>query len=256
MARISLHDSVAVVTGSGHRVGKAIALALAAQGVHIAVHYHRSEDAAYDTVREIKSLGVDALAVQADQSDPQQVTALFDAVRDHFGKLNILVNSASLFKKTDFMDMTPAEWQRILDVNLTGPFLCSQAAARMMLEADEPAGAIINIIDNIGRLPWPEFPHHSVAKSGLLMLTQILARSLAPAIRVNAVIPGPVLKPDHVPDEYWHSLGQRLPMQRTGTAEDVGRAVTFLAQEDFLTGAILSVDGGEWLTNVSGDEQE
>jgi len=244
-----LTDKVALVTGSARRVGRVLALALAAEGVHIAVHYNRSAGDAHDTVREIKSYGVDAVSFQADQSDPQQVNDLFDAIREQFGRLDILVNSASMFKKTDFFQLSYEEWQRVMNVNLTGPFLCSQAAARLMLGNDPPGGVIINIVDNSALQPWPQYPHHSVSKAGLLMLTKVLARRLAPEIRVNAIAPGPILKESNRTDESWARLAGRLPLQRTGTPEDVGRAVVFLAREDFLTGALLNVDGGEWLTD-------
>ena len=251
----SLTDKVALVTGSAHRVGKAIALALAAEGVHITVHYFGAEEAAHSAVREIKSLGVDAISCQADQSDPQQVNRLFDAIHEHFGQLDILVNSANMFKKTDFLDISYDEWQRVIAVNLTGPFLVSQAAARQMLRQDPPGGVIITILDNSALQPWPQFPHHSVAKGGLLTLTKVMARRLAPDIRVNAIAPGPVLKEPGRSDESWAQLAARLPLQRPGTPEDVGRAVVYLAREDFLTGVVLNVDGGEVLTD-SGAESK
>ncbi len=249
----TLTDKVALVTGAAHRVGLGIALTLAAEGVHIAVHYHSAADQAQEAVRAIKSHGVDAFSFQADQAHPQQVNLLFDAVREHFGRLDILVNSASMFKKADFLSLSFEEWQRVLGVNLSGPFLCSQAAARLMLQQDPPGGVIINITDNSALQPWPQYPHHSVAKAGLLMLTKVMARRLAPHIRVNAVVPGPVLKPPTLSDARWAQLGARLPLRRTGTAADVGRAVVYLAGEGFLTGAILSVDGGEWLAGAWDD---
>ncbi|NPV68648.1 MAG: SDR family oxidoreductase [Anaerolineae bacterium] len=245
----SLQDRVALVTGSAHRVGKAIAMALAAEGVHLVVHYSGAEAEARETVREIKSLGVQAISFRADQADPAQVSALFDAIREAFGRLDILVNSAGMFKKTDFLELSYEEWQRVLAVNLTGPFLCSQQAARLMLAQDPPGGVIINIIDNSALQPWPDFPHHSVSKAGVLMLTRLLARRLAPAIRTNAIAPGPVLKEPGRTDESWAQVAARVPLQRNGTPEDVGRAVVYLAREDFLNGVVLNVDGGEHLTD-------
>jgi NAD(P)-dependent dehydrogenase (short-subunit alcohol dehydrogenase family) len=243
----SLTDKVALVTGAAHRVGRAIALALADEGVHIAVHYHGSEEDAHATVREIKSYGVDAIPIQADQADPQQVNDLFDTIREQFGQIDILVNSANLFTRADFLELTYEEWQRTINVNLTGPFVVSQAAARLMLDRDDPGGVIINVLDNSAFQPWPGHPQHGVAKAGLRMLSQIMARSLAPFIRVNDVVPGPVLKAPGGSTERWQAIGERLPVKRTGTPEDVGRAVVYLAQEDFLTGVVLHVDGGEQL---------
>jgi NAD(P)-dependent dehydrogenase (short-subunit alcohol dehydrogenase family) len=245
----SLTDKVALVTGAAHRIGRVIALSLAAQGVHVMVHYNSADEAAQDTVREIKSFGVTAVSHKADQSDPQQVNDLFEAIQSEFGRLDILVNSAAMFKKTDFMDVSYEEWQRVLGVNLTGPFLVSQQAARMMLEQDT-GGVIINIVDNSALQPWPNFPHHSVAKTGLLMLTKIMARRLAPTIRTNAIAPGPVMKEPSRSDESWEQIAQHVPLKRTGTPEDVGRAVVYLAKEDFLNGVVLNVDGGEHLLDT------
>lgn len=247
--QISLADQVALVTGSAHRIGKTIALALAADGAHIVVHYFGAEEAAQDTVREIKSFGVDAISVRADQSEPEQVAALFEAIDAHFGRLDILVNSANMFQKTDFLELSYEDWQRVINVNLTGPFLVSQAAARQMLRQDPPGGVMINIVDLSAIQPWPDFPHHSVAKAGLLALSKVLGRHLAPHVRVNAIAPGPVLKEPTRSEESWQALGQRLPLGRPGTPEDVGRAVVYLAREDFLTGVLLTIDGGESLTD-------
>ncbi len=250
-----LTNKVALVTGSARRVGKAIALALAAEGVHQIVHHSGSDDTAQETVREIKSLGVNAISLKADQSDPEQVSALFTAIKQQFGQLDILVNSAGMFKRTDFMDITHQEWRRVIDVNLTGPFLCSQEAARLMLAQDNPGGVIINIIDNSALQPWPGFSHHSVSKAGVLALTKLLARRLAPDIRVNAIAPGPVMKEPNRSDESWAQVAQRVPLKRNGNPEDVGRAVVYLAQEDFLNGVVLNVDGGEHLTDTGSPQK-
>src|SRR5205823_1227535 len=120
------------------------------------------------------------------------VQRLFDAIRAHYGRLDLLVNSASVFKTGDILDLSLEEWQNVLDVNLTGPFLCGQQAARLMRE-DGSGGAIINILDLSAFHPWKTYPHHSVSKAGLKMLTEVLARSLGPEIRVNAIAPGPIM---------------------------------------------------------------
>jgi pteridine reductase len=247
--RIDLSDQVALVTGSAHRVGKAIALELARCGVHILVHYNSSPEAATETVREIKSLGVDAHSVQADISTPGGVEAVFSALSEQFDRLHILVNSASVFQQRDLLDVSWSDWQATLNVNLTAPFLCTQAAAAIMRRNDPSGGVIVNILDKGASDPWPKYPHHSVSKAGLLMLTKVSAASLGPDIRVNAVIPGPVMKPSGggMSDEQWSALGKRLPLKRTGSADDVARAVVYLASETFLTGTIIHVDGGESL---------
>jgi pteridine reductase len=147
------------------------------------------------------------------------------------------------------MEVTPEEWQETLAINLTGPFLCTQAAVRLMRENEPPGGCIINIGDRGADKPWVEYAHHGVSKAGLLALSQVSAASLGPDIRVNTIIPGPVLRPAgrSLSDEEWAAVGQALPLERTGEAEDVARAVAYLASESFLTGSVIHVNGGEHL---------
>jgi NAD(P)-dependent dehydrogenase (short-subunit alcohol dehydrogenase family) len=247
--RIDLTDQVAVVTGSAHRVGKAIALELARRGAHILVHYNSADDHnARSTVQEIKSLGVDAYSVQADISKPDGVEALFGAVREYFKRLDILVNSASVFHKGTLMDVTLETWQRSLDVNLTAPFLCTQAAVRLMRENNPPGGAIVNICDYGSVRPWPDRVDHNVSKAGLLMLTEVSAVNLGPEnIRVNAILPGPILKAPDMTDEAWKRAGERSPLGRAGSPEDAARAVAYLVSESYVTGTVVHVNGGEHL---------
>lgn len=247
--QIDLMEHVAVVTGSAHRVGKAIALELARNGVNIIVHYHSTDDATVrETLLEVKSHGVDAFAIQADISQPDGVATVFDAVREHFGRLHILVNSASTFTKNGLLDASLDDWNLSLSVNLTAPFLCTQAAAHMMIENEGAGGSIVNICDYGSVRPWPERVDHGISKAGLLMLTKVSAVSLGEHnIRVNAVLPGPVLKPEGGSDETWEAAGQRSPLKRTGDAEDVARGVAYLVRESYVTGTVLEVNGGEAL---------
>jgi NAD(P)-dependent dehydrogenase (short-subunit alcohol dehydrogenase family) len=245
--KIDLTGKVALVTGSAHRVGKAIALALADEGVNIVVHYHKSEsDVVRDTMQDIKTKGVDAISIQSNLSDPNDIPLLMDALKEHYGKLDILVNSASVFPTRNFMDISVDEWDLAMNVNLRAPFLLTQHAARLMQENEIPGGAIVNICDQGAFAPWPKRPHHGISKYGLWMLTQVSALALAPGIRVNAVVPGPVMKAK-MNDAEWQKLGEELPLRTTGQAEDVGRAVVYLVSEDFLTGTKLEVNGGEHL---------
>lgn len=250
--RIDISDQVALVTGSAHRVGRAIALELARQGVHILVHYHRStDDTVRDTVREIKSLGVDAASVQADVSTPQGVEDTFAALREHFGRLNILVNSASAFPIGTLQETSLDDWQQALDVNLTGPFLCTQAAVTMMRQNTPAGGAIVNICDKGSLTPWPQRAAHGISKAGLWMLTQTSAINFAPDIRVNGVLPGPVLAPPGMSAERWQQIGREQTLAgHTGEAEDVARAVTYLVSESYITGALIQVNGGEHLKDA------
>jgi len=252
---MNLQDKVAVVTGAAHRVGKAIALALAHEGMHVVVHYGSSEQAAQETVREIRSLGAQAIPVQADLRDVSQIDRLFQTVQQKFGRLDVLVNSASNFVKQPFDTITVEDWDDVMQTNLRAPFLCTQHAARLMRAtsrpADEPA-AIVNIVDLSGVYPWRSFVQHGISKAGLIHLTHISACELAPHIRVNAVAPGAVLPPQGMDpaSDIWRRLGERTPLGRTGHPGYVGQTVVFLAKNDYITGAVIPVDGGEHLTGT------
>ncbi len=237
-----LKDKTAVVTGSAHRVGKAIALALAQAGANIVVHYHSASEAMPGALAELEALGVRAIAVQANLVEPEGVEAVFAAAEAAFGGVDVLVNSAANMEPGDVRTLTRADWQRSLDLNLSAPFFCAQRAAQSMLARG--AGAIVNIADLSGLQPWARYPAHSVSKAGLIMLTQVLAKALAPTIRVNAIAPGPVVKPDDWSDETWLRLGQRTLLKHTGSGYDVARAALFLVEADFITGETLVVDGG------------
>lgn len=248
--QIDLTGQVALVTGSAHRVGKAIALELARHGVHILIHYNRSpETTAQATVEEIQALGVQAVALQADLSQPHGVERVFAALQSHFGGLNILVNSASNFQKRSLMDITLDDWEQTMRINVTAPLLCIQAAVHMMRQNMPPGGCIINICDKGAIRPWPEYAHHGISKAALYALSQVSAFTLGPEnIRVNALIPGLVMRPDSLPMANWDSKAERVPLKRVGSEEDVARAVAYLCREDWLSGVTLHVDGGEFLT--------
>ncbi|MEO0564245.1 MAG: SDR family oxidoreductase, partial [Chloroflexota bacterium] len=239
---------VALVTGSAHRVGKAIAMELARRGANIVVHYNSSDDATVrDTVQDMKSLGVDAVPVQADISTAEGVAQLFSTTMEHFGKLDILVNSASIFQKRELLDVSLEEWEKTMAVNVTAPFLCTQAAAELMAQNVPPGGAIVNILDRGAIMPWKEYSHHGVSKAALAMLSKTSAQTLAPTIRVNAVLPGPVEKPVDLTDEDWEGTGNKTLLKRVGDADDVARAVAYLVSEDYLTGVTIEVNGGRHL---------
>ena len=238
---MELHDKVAVVTGGAHRVGKVIALALAEAGANIVVHYHQSGEAEA-TLAEIRAHGVRALGVAADLGQPAGAGAIFDAAEREFGGVDVLVNSAATFQRADVLTIGPEEWQQTLNVNLNAPFFCAQRAARSMLARG--GGAIINMADLSGRQGWPRYPAHSVSKAGLLMLTRVLAKALAPTVRVNAIAAGPVIKPPDWDEARWNAVGSRTLLKRAGSGYDVARTVLFLLQEDYMTGAIVVVDGG------------
>lgn len=233
----------ALITGGAHRVGKAITLALARVGANVVINYHTSSDAAEATAVEAGNLGVEALVVQASVSDRQQVEAMVAAARDRFGAIDILVNSASHFEKTPFPSDDVAAWHRVTDILIHGSFYCANAVAPLMLEQGE--GAIVNIVDLSAWEPWHNFAAHSVGKAALLALTRQLALELAPAVRVNAVAPGPVLPPPDYNQAQIDRIAQRTLLNRWGSAEDVAQVVVFLVEANYVTGEVIAVDGGE-----------
>ncbi len=242
-----LEDNVVFVTGSARRVGRAIALAFAEQGANLVIHHASpsSAEPAQTAVTAAKELGVDALITMGDQANPDHVARMLKEVRGYYGRLDVLVNSAALFKRADLLEITHEAWQRVMDVNLTGPFLLTQHASRLMMENDS-RGVIINIGDNSGINGWVSYPHHSVSKAGLVMLTRVSALALAPHnIRVNCVVPGPVLLPPGSTSSAEERIASSLPLGRIGAPGNVAHACVFLSQNDFATGSILRVDGGE-----------
>ncbi len=231
----------ALVTGGAHRVGGAISSALADAGCNVIVHYHHAAEQAEETANHARTFGVQALTIQADLGKYKNILTLFSQV-DHEGiELDFLINSAAVMHAYNLLDATEADWQHTIDLNLKAPFFCIQQAARRM---QGRGGAIVNISDIMGLHPWKHFPIHSISKAGIEMLTRVAALALAPEIRVNAVAPGPVIKPDGMTEDRWEKLTSRLPLQHGGSGMDVARAVIFLFENDFITGETLVVDGG------------
>lgn len=247
----SVKDKLVFVTGGARRVGRAIALGFAREGAHVIIHHSNSDAAAAETAAEIRALGVNAWVVKGDFRQLADITVAFAHIQAEIGVPDILVNSASNFESGDFLEVTPESWQMAIDVNLTAPFYCSQLAGRLLRDAGKP-GCIINIGDTAGQRPWPHRPQHSVSKAGLLMLTDVTARALARYnIRCNALVFGPILRTDNLPDEVWARVEGRLPLKRSGDPEDAARACLFVATNDFITGAHINVDGGENLGDGS-----
>jgi pteridine reductase len=239
---MEIEGRVALVTGGARRVGRAFALGLAGAGADVLVNYHSSEHEARETVAAIETLGRRAIAVQADVASSDGVRALVDAAQRGFGRLDILVNSASLFERTPVPEISEADWDRVLGVNLRGPFFLSQAAAPLL--ARDGGGIITNIVDLSALQPWPGYAHHAVSKAGLLHLTRVLARALAPAVRVNSIAPGTVLAPA---DDSGEDGSERRVTARQGLPDDVVAALLYLVRSDFVTGENLVVDGGRML---------
>jgi NAD(P)-dependent dehydrogenase (short-subunit alcohol dehydrogenase family) len=237
-----LTGKVALVTGGATRVGRVIALALARDGADVAIGYLRSSAPARATVRDLAAEGVRAVAIRADLARPAAARRLVTRTVERLGRLDVLVNNAALFFRTPFLEATPAEFDRLIGVNLRGAFFCAQAAARAM---GRRGGRIVNIVDVGAVRAWPGYVPYGLSKAGVLMLTKELAAALAPAIQVNAVGPGVVLLPEGFPRESARRIAARIPMRRHGDPGDVAAAVCFFATcPDYITGQVLFVDGG------------
>jgi 3-oxoacyl-[acyl-carrier protein] reductase/pteridine reductase len=242
MAEKALEGQFALVTGAAKRIGRSIALRLAADGADVVINYAASKSEAEGVVREIQALGRRAIAVQADVSRRPEVEKLFAAVERQFGQLDILVNNAGTFFSAKFEELTDEQWDRIMDTNLKSQFLCAQMAAPVMKR--QGRGRIINLSSLGGILAWPAYTHYCVSKAGTIMLTRCLARALGPEILVNGVAPGTIQFPGELPDEEYI---RRVPLHRTGTGDDIADAVAYLATAGFVTGQVLVVDGGRAL---------
>ena len=239
----SLLNRVALVTGSGKRLGRAVAIGLAEQGADVAIHYRSSEAEAREAVAEIEKLGRRSVALQADLAQTSELPQLFQKVQANFGRLDILVNSAANFLQTEFASTTEKVWDASLDTNLKAVFFCCQAAAPLLKKSN---GAIINFADIGGILGWPGFIPHSISKAGIIMLTRCLAKELAPEVRVNAIAPGTITMPGDLP-ELEADFVKLAPLHRSGRPNDIVATVSYLANAGFVTGQVLVVDGGRTL---------
>jgi pteridine reductase len=234
-------DKVALVTGGAVRVGRALSLGLAEAGFDVAVSYHSSAGPAEEVAARIRGLGRRALLLPGDVSRPEDVERITGTLERELGRLDLLVNSASNFHRTPLLEVDAAEWDEVMGVNLKGPFLMARASAELLRAS---GGSIVNIVDLSAIQPWTAYPHHSVSKAGLLHLTRVLARTLAPEVRVNAIAPGTVLPPEGQSEESLERERRRTPLARLGTPQDVLRTVLFLEASPYVTGALIVVDGG------------
>ena len=232
-----------MVTGAAKRLGRAVALRLAEEGVDVVVHYRSSQAEAQDAIKEIEKFGQRAVAIAADLSEVSEVKRLVDEAGEHFGRLDILVNSAANFLPASMVSTTEEIWDITLDTNLRGPFFCAQAAAPWLRRTQ---GVIINFADTGGILGWTGYIPHSVSKAGVIMLTKILAKALAPEVRVNAIAPGTITM-EGDPPELERDFIKLAPRRRTGTPSDITDSVLFLVESKFITGQVLVVDGGRTL---------
>jgi pteridine reductase len=240
---LPLQGRVALVTGAAKRLGRAVALRLAGEGADVAVHYRTSQPEAQDAVKEIEKLGRRAVTIGANLREVSEIKRLFDEAGKQFGRLDILVNSAANFLPASTVSTTEEIWDAALDTNLRAPFFCAQAAAPWLRRTQ---GAIINFADAGGLLGWPGYIPHSISKAGVIMLTKVLAKALAPEVRVNAIAPGTItMKGD--PPEWKADFIRLAPLGQTGSPGDITDAVLYLVRAEFMTGHVLVLDGGRSL---------
>ena len=240
----ALTGKAALITGAGRRVGAAIARKLHSAGASIVLHFRSSAEAAETLARELNEARPDSVVgVGADLLDLSQLRTLPAIATSNFGRLDILVNNASTFYPTPVGDITEIDWDDLIGTNLKAPLFLAQAAAAALRISN---GLIVNIADIHGMRPLSRHPVYSVAKAGVIMLTQSLARELGPGVRVNAIAPGPVMWPeDGMDKELQAKIVDRTALKRPGSPEDVARAVLFFASEaPYVTGQVLAVDGG------------
>ncbi|HMQ56227.1 MAG TPA: SDR family oxidoreductase [Anaerolineae bacterium] len=242
---MEIEGKVALVTGAAQRVGRVIALALAERGANVAFTYLSDDEPWPATLAEIEARGVVGLALPLDVRQIEQPRACVERVVDQLGRIDILVNNASVWLSAPFLEVSPEQWQTALTVNLTGPFLCAQAAAPHMLQ--QQAGVIINLTDLSAFQTWPGYAPHSASKAGLVALTRVMAAELAPHVRVNAIAPGTVLLSDNASAAKVQWAEQNSLLKRVGRPEDVAKTVIFLIEMEFATGAVYFMDGGRAL---------
>lgn len=231
---------LALVTGAAHRLGRAFTLSLARQGYAILLHYHQGMQDAYAAADEIRALDRPVFLQPADLTQPEGIQTLLTLLDEIPHPLKVLVNSAAVMERADVSSLAAEAWDSTLDLNLRAPFLLAQAAAQRMTEG----GLIVNVTDVAAQKSWSAFPAYTVSKAALESLTRVLARALAPTIRVNAIAPGLVLHSDVVTSEQWDALVARLPMRRAARLDEVTAALEYLLQNEYVTGQTLVVDGG------------
>jgi NAD(P)-dependent dehydrogenase (short-subunit alcohol dehydrogenase family) len=246
-SRGALDGLAALVTGADRGIGQGIALAIARAGGRVAVNHVGAADRADATVSALRDLGVEAFAIRGDVRVPAEVTAMVQVVLDRFGRLDLLVNNAGVQTWKPFVDVTEEEWDLVIDTNLKGCFLCTQAAARRMIA--QGGGSIVNIGSGCNKVPFPTLVAYTASKGGIEMLTKVAAAELGRhQIRVNCVAPGAVeIERTRLERrDYAADMAAMTPLGRVGTPEDIANAVVFLAgpAARFITGQTIGVDGG------------
>jgi len=242
---MEIKGKVTIVTGGAVRLGKAMAQALADREARLVVHYNASAGPAHKVVRQIVAAGGEAIAVQANLSQPSQAPSIIERAMAHFGQVDILVNSAAIFEAGNWDDTTEENWDRHFAINLKSPFFLTQAFARQVKKGQQ--AHIVNIADWRGARPGTDHVAYTLTKAALIAMTQSMALALAPHIQVNAIAPGLILPPPGQGPEYLERNASKIPVRRAGSADEIVKALLFLLGSDFVTGELIYVTGGEHL---------
>jgi NAD(P)-dependent dehydrogenase (short-subunit alcohol dehydrogenase family) len=240
-----IERKAALVTGAARRIGRALALDLAAAGWAVAVHYHTSREEAEGTVAACVELGARAVAIRADLGREEEVVRIIPQAVAALGELTLLVNNASVFERDEAGDVSRRSWDKHMEANLRAPFVLSQAFAAQL--APDVHGLIVNILDQRVWNLTPHFISYTLSKAGLWTLTQTLAMALAPRVRVNAIGPGPTMRNERQTEAHFQAQWEAVPLRRPTGAADVAAALRYLIDAGSVTGQMLAVDGGEHL---------
>lgn len=250
---VDITSPVALVTGGAKRLGKAIVLALAERGYRVAIHAHRSANEAEQIAEQIRAGGGDAIVVAADLRDEGSLRGMIDRAHEHFGRLDALVNSAAIWHSKPLEDVTANDVREHFEVNALATFLCCQHAG-LLMAAQASGGAIVNMADWAVARPYLDYSAYFPSKGAIPTLTRNLAIELArrnPRVRVNAVLPGPMLLPPDLPAAERQAVIDGTLVKRVGEPENIAHAVVFLLENDFVTGVCLPVDGGRTIAGNS-----
>jgi 3-oxoacyl-[acyl-carrier protein] reductase len=239
---MELRGKSAIVTGSSRGLGRAIALAFAERGMRVVINYHVNEEAAKETVEMIEKYGGEAIAVRADVRNREEVREMVELTVEEFGGVDVLVNNAGIAGRyRSISDIDDEDWREVIETNLTGAFIVTQEVLKYMEK-----GKIINVSSVAGRMGGVIGAHYAASKAGLIGFTFSLARELAPDILVNAIAPGPI-DTEIIDEETKEMLAGVIPLRRIATPEEIAHAVVFLAENDYITGAVLDINGGRYM---------
>jgi NAD(P)-dependent dehydrogenase (short-subunit alcohol dehydrogenase family) len=244
---MNLKNRTVLVTGAGVRLGQAIAVSLSQQGMRLALHYHQSLEGAKETLDLIGGDTKKHGCFQADLRQVSKIELLIQHIEEQLGQIDVLINNAADFFPTPIGEVRESEWDHLISLNLKAPFFLSQLVGSSMLKQGQ--GKIVNIVDVAAERPWPQFLPYCASKAGLISLTKGLAKALAPAVQVNAVAPGTLLGAGQSSSFSEDLAIERSLLKKMGHPDDIAKAVTYLLENDFVTGTVLPVDGGRMLAS-------